>query len=78
MEKIVVEVAYALYMRYVLGFDGGGTKTECFLMDEHGNILARAQAGPSNPGQAGLERALDSIKQAAEWAMTKANVNARL
>jgi N-acetylglucosamine kinase-like BadF-type ATPase len=68
------EVAYALYMRCVLGFDGGGTKTECFLMDEYANILSRAQAGASNPGRVGLERALDSIKQAAQAAIAQANV----
>jgi len=61
-------------MRCVLGFDGGGTKTECFLMDEYANILARAHAGPSNPGRVGLERALDSIKQAAQAAIAQANV----
>jgi N-acetylglucosamine kinase-like BadF-type ATPase len=61
-------------MRCVLGFDGGGTKTECFLMDEYANVLARANAGPSNPGRVGLERALDSIKQAAGAAILQANV----
>jgi len=25
-------------MRYVLGFDGGGTKTECFVIDESGAV----------------------------------------
>ena len=35
-------------MEYVLGFDGGGTKTECVLMDETGAILARSRSGASN------------------------------
>lgn len=61
-------------MRCVLGFDGGGTKTECFLMDEFANILARANAGPSNPGRVGLERALDSIRDAAQAAIAQSNV----
>ena len=61
-------------MRYVLGFDGGGTKTECFLLDEYANIVSRAQSGPSNPGRVGLERAFDSIKQASRAAMVQANV----
>ncbi|MDP9339661.1 MAG: hypothetical protein M3P45_12415 [Acidobacteriota bacterium] len=61
-------------MLCVLGFDGGGTKTECFLLDEYANILSRAHAGPSNPGRVGLERALESIKQAAESALAQANV----
>jgi glucosamine kinase len=61
-------------MRYVLGFDGGGTKTECFVIDEHGNVLGRAQSGPSNPGRVGLGRAVDSITQSAIAAMTQARV----
>ena len=61
-------------MRYVLGFDGGGTKTECFAMDEHGNVVGRAQSGPSNPGRVGLERAVDSIRQSAAAALAQSNV----
>ncbi|MEQ1472852.1 MAG: BadF/BadG/BcrA/BcrD ATPase family protein [Candidatus Acidiferrum sp.] len=61
-------------MRYVLGFDGGGTKTECFVMDEHGNVLGRAQSGPSNPGRVGLERAVDAIRQSAAAAIAQAHV----
>src|SRR5260370_39410488 len=30
-------LAYAFCMRYVLGFDGGGTKTECVLMGAAGD-----------------------------------------
>jgi len=35
-------------MRSVLGFDGGGTKTECVLMNDSAKILARTRSGPSN------------------------------
>src|SRR5580704_13259562 len=34
---------------YVLGFDGGGTKTDCLLMSSDGTVVERATAGPSNP-----------------------------
>src|SRR5580704_8701236 len=34
---------------YFLGFDGGGTKTDCVLSDSEGRVLARAAGGPSNP-----------------------------
>jgi N-acetylglucosamine kinase-like BadF-type ATPase len=37
-----VRVRYSYAMRCVLGFDGGGTKTDCVLMDETGALLARA------------------------------------
>ena len=46
---------YPFLMRYVLGFDGGGTKTECVLMDETGAILARSRSGASNAVNVGAE-----------------------
>jgi N-acetylglucosamine kinase-like BadF-type ATPase len=65
-------LAYAFCMRFVLGFDGGGTKTDCVLMDEAGAILARSQAGPSNPLRAGFGAALSSIRDAARQAIALA------
>jgi N-acetylglucosamine kinase-like BadF-type ATPase len=61
-------------MRFVLGFDGGGTKTDCVLMDESGAILARSQAGPSNPLRVGFGAALGSIREAARQAIAQASL----
>ena len=61
-------------MEYVLGFDGGGTKTECVLMDSAGGIAARGIAGPSNPTRVGVEAATDEIEKAAELALREAGV----
>lgn len=58
-------------MRYVLGFDGGGTKTDCVLMDESGAILARSRSGPSNPSRIGAEHALANLQAAALDAFTR-------
>jgi len=52
-------------MRWVLGFDGGGTKTDCVLMDESGAILAGSRSGSSNPISFGVEASLASISAAA-------------
>jgi glucosamine kinase len=68
-------LAYSLYMRLVLGLDGGGTKTDCVLMDESGKILARSQAGPSNPLRVGFGAAIASIREAARAAVTEAGVS---
>src|SRR5256885_3827807 len=57
---------YALSMDYVLGLDGGGTKTECVLMDPAGKILARSFSGPSNPWRVGVESATREIEKAAD------------
>jgi N-acetylglucosamine kinase len=59
-------------MRFVLGLDGGGTKTDCVLMDESGAILARSQAGPSNPLRVGFGAAITSIREAARQALAQA------
>jgi glucosamine kinase len=53
-------------MNYVLGFDGGGTKTECVLMHPTGKILARSFSGPSNPSRIGAESAAREIEKAAD------------
>ncbi len=59
-------------MRYVLGFDGGGTKTDCVLMDETGAILARSRSGSSNPTTFGVEASLTALSAAATDALRAA------
>jgi len=59
-------------MRYVLGFDGGGTKTDCVLMDETGAILARSRSGASNPTTFGVEASLASLSAAGSDALRAA------
>ena len=61
-------------MRYVLGFDGGGTKTECVLMDETQKILARSRSGPSNPIRVGFDAVLKALTDGAKLALTQARV----
>ncbi|HKV24173.1 MAG TPA: BadF/BadG/BcrA/BcrD ATPase family protein [Candidatus Acidoferrum sp.] len=62
-------------MRFVLGFDGGGTKTDCVLADGSGKILARSQSGPSNPLRVGFGTALASVRDAARAAQAQAEVS---
>jgi len=64
-------------MAYYLGFDGGGSKTECVLLDSAGQPLARGEAGPSNPLRIGFEKAFGNLRAAAEQALTAAGVEAR-
>jgi N-acetylglucosamine kinase-like BadF-type ATPase len=51
---------------YFLGFDGGGSKTECVLAAADGQILGRSTAGPSNPMRSGYTRAWFSLSEAAD------------
>ena len=67
-------VAYAFSMRYVLGLDGGGTKTECVLMDETRRIVATSRGGPSNPMRVGFGGALAAVCEAVHMAIASAKV----
>src|ERR1700749_2177619 len=63
-------------MRFVLGFDGGGTKTDCVLMDEQQQVRSRARGGPSNPMRVGFGGALASVCEAARVAIHDADLTA--
>ncbi len=60
-------------MRCVLGFDGGGTKTECVLMDEQGRVLGRGRSGASNPLRVGVDAAVAALRAAAQEALAGAH-----
>jgi len=51
-------------MSWVLGLDGGGTKTVCLLMDDTGKMLGRGEAGASNYQSVGKKAAFLSIQSA--------------
>ncbi len=62
---------------YILGFDGGGTKTECVLADESGRVLAQSVAGPSNPLRIGFNDAFASLAAATDHVLTAGRIEAR-
>ncbi len=61
-------------MNYALGLDGGGTKTDCVLMDESHKVVARGRGGPSNPMRVGFGGALHSVCEAADGAIREAGL----
>jgi glucosamine kinase len=62
-------------MRFVIGLDGGGTKTQCVLMDEAGLVRAEGRSGPSNPMRVGFGGALAAVCEAARSAMYNAKLS---
>src|ERR1700691_400667 len=60
---------------YFLGFDGGGTKTDCVLADREGRVVARASAGPSNPVRTGYTRAWFSLSDAADSVLKQEKIH---
>ena len=61
---------------YFLGFDGGGTKTECVLADSEGRIVGRSVGGPSNPLRAGYTRAWFALSEAADAVLSRQKLSA--
>jgi len=57
-------------MEYILGVDGGGTKTVALLGDRNGNVLARGVSGPSNANAIGFEAACIALESAISMART--------
>jgi N-acetylglucosamine kinase-like BadF-type ATPase len=63
-------------MRCVLGFDGGGTKTECVLMDESGVVLARSRSGASNAVNVGTQASAAALADAGLQALRSTSMSA--
>jgi len=61
-------------MGYSLGFDGGGTKTECALLDANGAVVGEGRGGPANPLRSGYDCAFSSLHEAAADAIAAAKI----
>ena len=53
-------------MKCFLGFDGGGTKTECVVLNDVGAVVARGRGPASNPTRIGVPAALAALQQTYE------------
>lgn len=60
--------------RYVLGIDGGGTKTKAVIADEEGHVHGLGIGGPSNYDDVGMEKAKVGIAEAVWMARQKASL----
>jgi N-acetylglucosamine kinase-like BadF-type ATPase len=61
-------------MPYWLGFDGGGTKTDCVVLNAANEIVSTGRGGPANALRAGFDTAFVSLGQAAAEALRAANL----
>ena len=50
--------------RFVIGLDGGGTKTIAALANLNGKIIRASEAGSSSPRNVGIKIATDNVAQA--------------
>jgi N-acetylglucosamine kinase-like BadF-type ATPase len=61
-------------MGYSLGFDGGGTKTDCVVLDARGAVIGEGRGGPANPLRSGYDGAFSSLREAAVGAIAAARI----
>jgi N-acetylglucosamine kinase len=61
-------------MNCFLGIDGGGTKTECVVLNEAGAILARAKGPASNPTRIGFPAAFVALKETCDSALESTRI----
>jgi N-acetylglucosamine kinase len=54
---------------YIAGIDGGGTKTECTIIDQDGGILGIGMGGPSNIHYSDISTILESYETAIKSAL---------
>jgi N-acetylglucosamine kinase-like BadF-type ATPase len=62
-------------MAYSLGLDGGGTKTDCVVLDAKGSVIGEGHGGPSNALRCGFDEAFRSISEAAAEALKGARLH---
>jgi glucosamine kinase len=63
--------------RYVLGIDGGATKTLAALLDLELGALHLGQGGPSNEDAVGTRAAVGALLEAADGALARAGIDER-
>jgi len=60
--------------KYVIGVDGGGTKTITALADLEGNILTKYKTGPASPRNVGIEKTVKNVALGINKALEKRKV----
>ncbi len=61
-------------MRYLMGVDGGGSKTYTVITDEYGNKIGEGLSGIGNHQVVGIEIALKNIKESIDKALNSARL----
>jgi N-acetylglucosamine kinase-like BadF-type ATPase len=64
-------------MRYIMGIDGGGTKTLCVIVDENGRFISGGKSLGSNHQTVGIDTALERIQSSINEALMKAGLDAK-
>jgi N-acetylglucosamine kinase-like BadF-type ATPase len=65
-------------MNYYIGIDGGGTKTDCILVDDNFNILCSIKGGPLNILSQRISESSKTILQLISSCISNQNINLSL
>jgi len=60
--------------KYILGVDGGGTKTDAVIADQNGTVISSATNGGANWERMGIVKALDSLQEVITNAASDAGI----
>jgi len=60
--------------RFIMGIDGGATKTQAAVLDLHTNALHFAHGGPSNEDAVGVHAAVHTLLEVADAALERAGI----
>ncbi|WP_253957805.1 BadF/BadG/BcrA/BcrD ATPase family protein [Metabacillus halosaccharovorans] len=61
-------------MRYLMGVDGGGSKTYTVITDEYGNKVGEGLSGRGNHQVEGIQFAMKNIKESIDIALATAGL----
>lgn len=64
-------------LKIAVGFDGGGTKTDCIVLDAEGRTIGQGSAGPSNPLRVGFPAVSRELAMSAAQALGSAQLKPR-
>ncbi|MEM3647426.1 MAG: BadF/BadG/BcrA/BcrD ATPase family protein [Thermofilum sp.] len=64
-------------LKYAIGIDGGGTKTQAALLRLNGEVVSHDETGPSNYHNVGVEKARRALEEACVKVIRKAGVEAK-
>ncbi len=59
----------------IAGIDGGGTKTECLIVDTSGEVIGRGLAGPSNLRNQGIKLSAENINLSLKRAIGRKKID---
>ena len=62
-------------MEYVLGVDGGGSRTKARICDINGRLLSESIGGPTNYKKIGIDKTISNITNAVLGAIEKIDIN---